>query len=126
MNISDLVGAVEALPRSPEERLWLAVLIRALQDAGGDGGAHELLPARVWLLNEGDAWWVREVCAMAGVDAELVLQWTRRVCREEPPHQLFPGVDFTRRVSEKNRGRPRPAGKGRLAAIPRQGRRAGA
>ena len=53
-------------PKSPETRLWETVLIRAIQDAMGDGNTLEKSKAQTWIRNGGHNF--KLVCDLADVD----------------------------------------------------------
>ncbi|MBF0368299.1 MAG: hypothetical protein HQL52_02480 [Magnetococcales bacterium] len=54
------------VPKSAETRLWETVLIRAIQDALGEGNSLEMSKARSWIRNGGHNF--KLVCDLADVD----------------------------------------------------------
>lgn len=111
---------IESRELSPHQRLWLAVISRAVQDADGSVGPYEVLPARDWLLLPEHLEWRQAVCEMAGISEETL---RARVRRMRAPQELFPGHDFNRRPSDARRERPRASPASVIAHMPRQGRR---
>jgi hypothetical protein len=112
----------EASPgQGPERRLWLAVLMRAVLDARGHGGPSELLPARSWLILDDHARDRELVCELAEVSEDRVRDKAREYCKTYPPTRLFPDHDFSKRTSEKRRGRRPKLAAGVLEHLPRQG-----
>lgn len=84
--VSQTTGREYSCQDAHYRRLWLSVIWRAVEDAaqkdmmlGKD--APKLteptsLEAREWLTT--DSWWLRQVCELAGVDADKLLTVYRR------------------------------------------------
>lgn len=80
----------EAPPKSPEQRLWIAVVTRAVQDAKGKCSPRECAEARIWLQREENK--MRTIIFdMADVDERMVRQWALTL---PPLLNIFPDLDW--------------------------------
>lgn len=115
----------EAGPRlTPEARLLLAVLTRAMLDAMGGAGPTECFRAQNWLRGAEPMWrpWRDTVLVHCGVDRRVFFDWLKGLQR---PYQLFKDHDFAKTKSDLTREQEgeKPANTGPYTKLPRQGRR---